>query len=144
MPRKVRHPPQQQSQGDTQQNQQPAPASVDNKKPAMGAAAVLAASAAGGSELGPADALVVAGAGIYLAVKNKDAIKQVMGQMVDAAKHIHALNNDPGKDPRNHWRTEIRGRIAKARQWTNRMSPGVSKDAMNALINMVEKAVPED
>jgi hypothetical protein len=71
-------------------------------------------------------------------------IKHSLSAIGEAARHIHLLNNDPGKQSRNQWRKEIRTRLNEARKWTNRMSPGVRKDAMNALINMVEKAVPED
>ncbi|HXQ25636.1 MAG TPA: hypothetical protein VN822_04435 [Candidatus Acidoferrales bacterium] len=80
----------------------------------------------------------------YLAYKNKDAMIQIEGQIVDAVEHIQTLNNDPGKRPRNHWRGEIKARIDKARMWANRMSPGKRQDLMNRLIDAVEKAVPQD
>ncbi|MHB8484498.1 MAG: hypothetical protein ACYDCM_02025 [Candidatus Acidiferrales bacterium] len=92
-----------------QQNQQQTAPAPDNKKPEMGAAAVLAASAAGGSELGPADVVVVAGAGIYLAVKNKDAIKKVGSQLERAVEHLGKLNGpDQNPNPRRGWKQSVR------------------------------------
>jgi RHS repeat-associated protein len=97
---------QQQNSTQNQQNQQPQP---DIKKPAMGAAAVLAGSAAGGSELGPADVVVVAAAGIYLAVKNKDAIKKAGSQLERALDHLGKLNGpDQNPNPRRGWRQSVR------------------------------------
>ena len=110
-----------------------------------GFAGMVITPTAAGSELGPGDLAVLAGAlSIYTYYKNKDAIKQIEGQVSDAVKHVLKLNNDPGQRPRNDWRKEIRGRLEKARRWANRMSPGKSQDMMNRLIDSVEKAVPQD
>lgn len=92
----------------------------------------------------PECAIVLLGAtGIYLAVNNKDAIKRAMGQIVQAANHIPKLTS-PDPDRRNKLRKEIREFIKRGRVWANRMSPGMWQDAMNALLDQAEWAVPED
>lgn len=106
---------------------------------------LAAVSGTAGSESGPGDFLVVGGALATLALyKNKDAVKNIIGQIDNAVTHIGFLNNSPDRPPRNHWRNEIRDRISRARTWANRMSPGTRQDIMIRLINAVENAVPED
>jgi RHS repeat-associated protein len=108
---------------------------------AMGAVGVL------GLELGPADIALIAGTGaVILASKNKDAINKVMQQIPVALLHIGKLNNAPDQDPydRNGWRRSIRAAVKRGRLWTDRMSPGMWKNAMNALLDQVEWAVPQD
>ena len=81
----------------------------------------------------------------YFLYKNKDAIKQGMSQIEVAAKHIGKLNG-PSQDPRNRggWRREVQAAIKRARVWQNRMSPGLWKDAMGALIDQAQSALPEE
>ncbi|HWO32749.1 MAG TPA: RHS repeat-associated core domain-containing protein [Candidatus Acidoferrum sp.] len=139
--------PQTQSQGWS-----PSPGPAPSSKPRVsmtnaapiGFAGAVAIPAAAGSELGPFDAIVIAGAaGVYL-YKNKDAEQQAMSRILEAVRHISLLNHDPGKDPRNHWRKEIRDRLAEARKWANRISNGARKRSIIALIEQVERAVPLD
>jgi RHS repeat-associated protein len=118
----------------------------DYKGPVRGEWAALGGVAAAGSELGPGDIALIAGtSALILLSKNKDAIKQIMAQVVHAAKHIGYLG-DPNQNPndRNGWRREIRAAVKKGRLWANRMSPGLRQDMMNALLDQVEWAVPKD
>lgn len=96
-----------------------------------------------GAELGPADLALMTGtaAAIFL-YKNKDAIKNIVSLMNNAAAHINSLKTDPNPDPRRGWRREIRAWIDKARLLQRRRSRGMWKDAMGALIDQVEWAVP--
>jgi RHS repeat-associated protein len=109
-------------------------------------AATLAAVGTAGAELGPADVALVGGtAAAILLYKNKDAIRQIVPRIENAALHVGKLLNSPDWDPnRNKWRKEVRTRIGEARKWANGMSPGFWQNVMNALIDQVEWAVPED
>jgi hypothetical protein len=109
--------------------------------------ATVAAVGLEGAELGPWGdlALVTGASAAILLYKNKNAIEKVMQQISVALRHIGYLK-DPSQDPKNRpgWRREVRAAVKRGRLWTNRMSPGMWKDAMNALLDQIERAVPEE
>jgi hypothetical protein len=106
--------------------------------------ATVAAVAEEGAELGPWDLALVTGASAaILLYKNRDTVKQMVSLMNNVASHINLLNTDPGWQPRNHWRKQIRGWLKELRGKANRLPPAL-QEFWTGMIDAAERAVPED
>ncbi len=108
----------------------------------LATAGCVAAEPCGAAETVATVAVGVVATGYFL-YKNKDAIRHVKSQIEVAARHI-AKFKDPSHDPndRGGWRREVQAAIKRAKVWQNRMSPGLWKDAVGALIDQVQSALP--
>ena len=116
---------------------------VDNK--GVGLAGLVATTAIGGSELGPADVILVGGVVTIYLYKNKETWGFMIKEAQNFLHHIHLTNPDQNPDPgnRSKWRRELKNKLDNMQARTKRLSPGLQEKA-NWLIGELGGMLGED